>query len=471
MTDDMALALSSMARKTQENLQNPAKLPSKAGPQTKKWPRWKKGLVGGAVATPVLVGGLWIAVHSIPWMGPLVANTLRATIGKENVTRLEEFVYSIEDRVNQTVKSGEAPKAYWKVPEQKAPAPAATPAASPQPSDTQEEEKPEALSPFAPPVPGPVHETWSAEGDGKWVPIVDPRRPEEPPRLFKTLLHPDSSRSWAELFVVAVDLRQVSVMPVMGYQEPRTDKKEAEGYERQAKIPSEHYGALLAGFNGGFMAEHGNYGVYFDDILFLDPKDDACTLAHYKDGSFEVASWSKIKDDFSKMAWFRQAPNCMYEGGEMHPALKVHRSRKWGATLDGNTVIRRSAVGLSRDKQILYVGISNHTTAKVMALGMNHAGADAVAQMDVNWSYPKFVTFEERKDGLLHPVALAEGFEFSDKLYLRERSMRDFFYLARKEEVETQQAAPPEPGPEPEVATDSGSVAPSTDGPPQTADQ
>jgi hypothetical protein len=98
-------------------------------------------------------------------------------------------------------------------------------------------------------------------------------------------------------------------------------------------------------------------------------------------------------------------------------------------------VIRRSAVGLSPDGKILYVGISNHTTAKVMASGMFHAGAASVAQMDVNWSYPKFVTYEQRKDDLLYPVALAEGFEFSDKLYLRERSMRDFFYLARLEEV------------------------------------
>lgn len=432
MTEDAAPALSSMALKSQE-IGKPADESRKDVPSGRKtWPRWKKLVLCGALLSPVAIGGLWVALHSIPWMGPLVANSLRATIGKDNVTRLEEFVYSIEDRVNQTVKSGEAPKAYWKVPAQK-------PAVAPPPPDKATIEQAvivkELIPPFAPTSPGPVHKSWSAEGDGQWVPMIDPRRPEEAPRMFKTLLHPDDSRSWAELFVVAVDLRQVSVMPVMGYQEPRSTKKEAESYERPAKIPKEHYGALLAGFNGGFMAEHGQYGVYFDDILFIDPKEDACTLAQFKDGSFDVASWSKIKARQSEMSWFRQAPNCMYENGEMHPALKVHQARKWGATLDGNTVIRRSAVGISRDKQILYVGISNHTTAKVMALGMHHAGAESVAQMDVNWSYPKFVTFEERKDGFLYPIALAEGFEFSDKLYLRERSMRDFFYLARKEEL------------------------------------
>lgn len=434
MTDGTAPALSSMATASKETERSEPKSSEEPSRSRKKWPRWKKILFWGALTSPVALLGLWVAVHSIPWMGPLVANTLRATIGKENVTRLEEFVYSIEDRVNQTFKSGDAPKAYWKVPA-KGPATAAKPPPDPAPSKANEK-KEEILSPFNPPIPGPVHKSWSAEGDGQWVPVTDPRRPEETPRLFKTLLHPDSSRSWAELFVVAVDLRQVSVLPVMGYQEPRSTKKEAEEYVRTAKIPKEHYDALLAAFNGGFMAEHGQYGVYFDNIVFIDPKDDACTLARFQDGSFTVASWSTIKDEKDKMSWFRQAPNCMYENGKMHPALKVHHARKWGATLDGNTVIRRSAVGISRDKQILYVGISNHTTAKVMAHGMHHAGADAVAQMDVNWSYPKFVTFEEKKDGLLYPIALADGFEFSDKLYLRERSMRDFFYLARKEEIE-----------------------------------
>ncbi len=404
----------------------------------KSLPLWKKVLGGLLLLSPFLVFALWIAVHSIPWMGPLVANTLRATIGKENVTRLEEFVYSVEDKVNRRFKANQKPKAYWKVPAKTAPhlgQAGAKKSTSGKTAPEGENAMPE-FAPFAPPTPGPSHATWSAEGDGEWVPMSDPRRPTESPRLLKTLLHPDESRSWAELFVVAVDLRTVSVLPVMGYQEPRSEKKEAENYTRHAKIPSQHYEALLGAFNGGFMAEHGNYGVYFDGITFIDPKEKACTLVHYQDGSFEIATWSKVADKLHTMRWFRQAPNCMFEGGKMHPNLKVHRARKWGATLDGNTVIRRSAVGLSKDRKILYVGISNHTTAKVMGAGMHHAGAHTVAQMDVNWSYPKFVTFEEDDKKVLKPIKLADGFEFSDKLYLRERSMRDFFYLARKEEVE-----------------------------------
>ncbi len=406
---------------------------------TKKRRRWlKRTLVITALAVPLLIVGLWIGVHTFPWMGPLVADTLRAIIGKENVTRLEDFAYAVQDKINLTFRSDRKPRARWKVDpkkskpksEKKEPAPAI-----PAPQEDPEEEAPPQIPPFSPEDVGPVLESFSAEGDGVWVPIRDPRRPEEPPRLYKTLLHPDKSRSWAEVFVVAVDLRSVAVMPVMGYQEPRTEKEEAEDYVRHAKIPRKHWDSLLAAFNGGFMAEHGEYGVYFDGITFLDPRPEACTLARFDDGHFEIATWNRIKDQKNQMTWYRQAPNCMYEDGEMHPALKIHAAKKWGATLDGRTVIRRSAVGLSRDGQILYVGISNHTNAKVMALGMHHAGGYNVAQMDVNWSYPKFVTYEPDENGKLIPVALADGFEFSKDLYLRERSMRDFFYLAREEEV------------------------------------
>lgn len=386
--------------------------------------------------TPCVIAGLWIFVHSVPWAGPLVANSLRAAIGKDNVARLEDFVYAMEDRINRSTKAGERPRSYWKVPPQAAPVTPVIAAPSVALPDA-EPAVPEGakMEPFAPESKGPYAEGYGAEGDGVWVPMVDPRRPSEAPRLFKTLLHPDKSRSWAELFVVAVDLRQVEVMPVLGYQEPRTEKPEAAGYVRAAKIPEAHYGALLGAFNGGFMAEHGGYGFFYDGIAFLDPKPEACTLAQFKDGTVDVATWSRIAERAGEMSWYRQAPACMVEDGAMHPFLKVHQSRKWGATLDGNTVIRRSAVGVSQDKKILYVGITNHTTAKVLAAGMNHLGAQSVAQMDVNWSYPKFVTYEPDKKGVLRPVALAEGFEFSQNLYLRERSMRDFFYLARKEEI------------------------------------
>ncbi len=388
--------------------------------------RLKKWLIGLGIGLPVSILVLWILVHRVEWLGPLIANSLRAVIGPERVAKLEDFAYGVEDRFNRWWKKDEKPKAYWEVPPEESAQPTAVVDAGP--------DGPPPLPPFRPADVPPVHESWSAPGDGKWVRIVDPRRPKEPAYMFKTLLHPDKNRSWAELFVVAVDLRRVQAQAVAGYREPKSHTKEGMDYKRTATIPKEHQEELLAAFNGGFMTEHGWYGMKVEGVTLVKPRKKACTFAHYEDGSYEIATWNKIEEKEPKMKWYRQAPGCMYENGEMHIGLRDPKNRSWGATLDGETVIRRSAVGLSEDAQVLYVGIGNSTTAAAIARGMFHAGAKDVAQMDVNWSYPKFVLFEPAEAGTERmAVALAKGFEFSENEYIRKRSYRDFFYLVRSD--------------------------------------
>jgi hypothetical protein len=385
-----------------------------------------RALVIAAAAIFGCAAAFWVAIHRFEWLGPLVANTLRSVVGTEAVAKLEDFVYGVEDRVNRVIRRQDAPKAYWKVPSR-----AADSAPKPDPKPLASSEKPQ-FPPFRPKDPGPALKRWSAAGDGVWVPIVDPRRPDEEPFLFKTLLHPDVSRGWAEVFVVAVDVRRVDAYVVAGSQEPKTEDPKLQ-YTRTGKIPVAHHEELLAAFNGGFMTEHGGYGMKVDGVVLVKPKLDACTLALYNDGSVRIATWKKIADTEPRMRWYRQAPACMYEAGKIHPGLTAGSGLKWGATLDGDTVIRRSAVGLSADRQILYVAITNHTTARVLADGVRHAGAVDVAQMDVNWSYPKFVLFEPGDAGTERKaVALASGFEFSEDEYIRRKSRRDFFYLVRK---------------------------------------
>ena len=349
-------------------------------PKARRLRRWFAWATLGGFALVIL---LWVAVHKIPWMGPLVANSLRAVIGTDNVASLEDFAYGLEDRFNRIWKKNDKPKAYWDVKTAKQALP--KPATKPAPNE------PAPLPAFAPKDPGPVHRAWAAPGDGEWLPILDARHPGDDAGMFKTLLHPDKNRSWADLFVVIVDLRRVDVNAMVGYQEPKSDKKEAAAYKRTAKIPEADHADLLAAFNGGFMTEHGHYGMRLDGVTFVDPKDKACTLAKYKDQSLGIGPWTALEAKQSDMLWYRQAPNCMYVDGEMHPLLQAANVRHWGATLDGDTVIRRSAVGMDASRSTLYVGISNHTNAKVLAEGMRHAGATTVAQLDVNWSYPKFV--------------------------------------------------------------------------------
>ncbi|MCC6217602.1 MAG: hypothetical protein IT376_22275 [Polyangiaceae bacterium] len=363
--------------------------------------------------------GLWWAVHRFPTVGPIVADSLRAVFGVEAVARLEELVYGAEDRVLQTVKGDEAPQARWET---------APPGANAAPTDAGAD----APRRFVPANVGPVLAEWSAPGDGVWVPMPNALDPSAPPRLHKTLLHPDRNRSWAEVFVVVGSLDEVEVRFVIGRHEPKSQAKEAAAYARPAVVPEADRGALLLAFNGGFKTEHGWYGVKQDGITFVKPREKVCTFGQTTSGELLIRTWTGLAAREPELAWYRQAPQCLVEDGALHVGLAQEKTTYWGATLDGETVIRRSAVGLDGTGRRFFVAITNHTTARAVAIALKHAGADHVAQLDVNWSYPKIVTYERVGDGALRAVGIAKGFEHQEDEYVGTRSQRDFFYVVSR---------------------------------------
>lgn len=430
------------------------------GPTLANELRTRRRLLWGVViAVPVVVLSLWIGVNRIPWLGPIVADGLRAVIGQDAVAKLEDIGYAIQDRVYHYTRKGEKPKAYWAVPDSTANLPEPTAGAggsdvAQSPTATTgltaeavatapEPEAPKAPAPevpaFAPKHVGPVHASWSAPGDGQWVPIAVPDVPSAAPHMYKTLLHPDKNRSWAEVFVVAMDLRRIDLHLVPGTKEPIATEEAAMGVERPGVIPEAEHGRVLAAFNGGFKTEHGRYGMRVGGVTYIAPRNDVCALALYNDGSIRIGSWPNLAASEESMSFWRQTPACMYEDGELHPNLRAGAEKKWGSTLDGETVIRRSAIGVDAAGTTLYMAISNHTTALAIATGMHHAGAASVAQLDVNFSYPKFVLYEKKTgpDGTVNPlrqaVALADGFEYSPDEFIRQPARRDFFYITPKE--------------------------------------
>jgi len=383
----------------------------------------RRGL-GCLLILPVLSVGLWIAIHRVDWLGPTLADAGRSVVGNEAISQLEDYAYAAQDRYNQWSRSGEAPKAYWEIPE-------AAAAELPEKADEAPKDDGSTLPGFALTDVPPMHDSFSAPGDGRWIAIEDARHPGEPPRMQKTLLHPDRNRSWTAVVVVAMDLRQVALRLVVGRREPESKMLDARKYDRRALIAPEHMSSAIAAFNGGFKTTHGQYGMMVDGVTFVRPRIGSCSIAMLPKGQLTIGSWKKIRDDQDEMVWFRQTPQCMVEAGELHVGLRVEGNTHWGATVDRNTVIRRSALGVSKNGEVLYYGIGDHTTARAIGQAMHHAGAHDVAQLDVNFSYPKFLTVEARADGELYVEPIADGFEYSDSDYVRKRSERDFFYVTR----------------------------------------
>lgn len=375
--------------------------------------RWLLGGIGLACA---LFAATSVAVRTVPWFGPLLADSLRWTVGKDAVARLEETVAHIDDSVLSVTSRGEARSLRDTTSSDLlgAVAPATT---APLELSTPEEAR-------------PMYSLTAAEGDGQWQRLT--LRDGEDTAIHRTLLHPDPERTYSELFVFALPLSKLEVHAVAGSVEPARER-DKRAIARPGLIPEADRGRLVAAFNGGFKAEHGQFGMMVGGQELLPPKSASCTFAATKDGGLTIATWKTLASGAPALDWWRQTPGCMLEGGVLHPGLRSQDSRNWGATIDGKTVIRRSAVGLSRDAKTLFVGISNYTTARALALGMQNAGAEHVAQLDVNHSYPRFLLYrDDEASGTLTALSPVKGFLHEKDEYLRRPSSRDFFYVTTR---------------------------------------
>ncbi len=355
----------------------------------------------------------WLAVRHVPWFGPLVADELRALVGSERVTQLEETVAGVEDRVQQVVSDGKVRSLSDATPSELLVSVADS-------KTTTEAAGPRAI--------GPLYPATASPEDGSWQAVS--ARAGESGAIYRTIVHPDSERVYAELFVFALDLSKLSVHAVAGSIEPKSAQPLPE-VARPGVIPESARGQLVAAFNGGFKAEHGQFGMMVDGSELLAPKPQSCTFAATSDGALRIAPWTDLAGT-SALSWWRQTPGCMLQGGVLHPGLRTADSRNWGATLEGKTVIRRSAVGLSADARTLFVGISNATTARALALGMQHVGAVDVAQLDVNFSFPRFLLYRAGEGGALNAIGAVRGLLYQPDEYLGHASTRDFFYVTAR---------------------------------------
>jgi len=361
-------------------------------------------------------------------MGPLVADGLRAVFGNRFVAFAEDTAYGIQDRVNTWRYRNEPPKTFWEAPTE-----ATLPPPLPSAAEASSSSASVAVAPpFYPAAVQPPFPNVAAKGDGLWTAIPDPAEPNEPPLMYKTLIHPDGRRVFAALAVVAIDRASVGLHLVAGTSEPESPR--VPRAERPGQVPAEHHPSLVAAFNGGFKATHGQFGMFLEGKEYLPPKDHACTFVHYKDGRLAVAPWSKLKDaGTDDIRYYRQTPPCLVQDGEVEKQVENigETGTGWGATVSGETVIRRSALGVSQDGKTLYYAIGDALTAQSLARGMRAVGSQVAAQLDVNYSYPRFLLYAKGTVGPFATTSIIPAVEFTNNQYVTP-SPRDFFYLTRE---------------------------------------
>jgi hypothetical protein len=390
------------------------------------------------------------AIETRPAFGPWLADSVRGLVGPEWVSRGEEAYYAVIDRVDRLRYANTAPANMWEhhsartkkplvqphitaihavvnsayaVPLAIVPAPAVVSPSIPQvtlPAPTALVEPTFRPTDFSPPIADVA-----AVGDGVWEAWeAGPAGTE--PLLYRTQVHPDETRPEAVTAIVAMDLKRLELRTVPGINEPKSSVMPAS--QRSGLVPAQDRAALVAAFNGGWQAVHGHLGMKVGGVELLPPVSSGCGVAALEDGTVKIASWSVLKPDYETLRWIRQTPPCLVENGKEDAKLDDGKLR-WGAALNGRTVVRRSAIGLNADGTILYYAIGDSMTSAAITRALEAAGAVSAAMLDINHAFPRFVTFvtnpalQSWQDHLPLTPSPPTG------AYLTTAANKDFFYV------------------------------------------
>lgn len=352
------------------------------------------------ISLMILGGGAVYVVGQNPVVAAQVADMLRQTIGNEAVANLETTMFTIQDNVRQleyqvTGKKAASPWSLTPVPTQVVEVTPTLPVATPNPSQPQPTPtaKPNLnLTGVSWPPPNIMNRLGALEDEGIWTPYIYDSSGRV--AAYRTFLQPDKDRAYVVTAIVVFNLNVTRLGYVIGTKEPASPVN----LFRSGSIPNneKQAGVLLAAFNGGFQAQHGNFGVMYEGNIVLSGREGMGTLIMYKDGRVNLTPWDKKFYDTTEIRSWRQNGPLLVHNGEINPETstsdKIKSVDYWGATVDGNAVTWRSGVGLSGNKQFLYYVAGPGLTVSTLAGVFKRASAQDAMQLDINPYWVQFIS-------------------------------------------------------------------------------
>jgi hypothetical protein len=405
-----------------------------------------------------LIAILSIALLTLwPGLGAKAARPLRQVIGNQRVAQLETILFTVQDAVHQGSYSLglSEPQAPWQIAAPINPLSTPTrsiqtpqtptrPLATPTPTATTQgapplptETQPASPTPSTTASPTPIPWTLPAvppatdlQGEGVWQPYLYNEAAE--PVALRTFLLPDPDRPYATMAVIAFDLAQTNLHYVLGIQEPKLP----DGPGGAGTIPDQDKqpNRLLAAFNGGFMASHGEYGAMSNGIIALPAKLNYGTIAILESGQVQIGEWgSDILPDNPFTAW-RQNARMVIHNGQINDRVYNGSIITWGGNINGDIVTWRSGLGLSADQQTLYYFAGPSINMPSLAQAMTAVNVHNGILLDINATWVHFTAFRPdipSEASLTAEPLFEEGMETNPDRYLNQSS-RDFFYITTK---------------------------------------
>ena len=327
------------------------------------------------------------------------------------------------------------------------------------PSDPSPIIAPVGESGFPPPPMKPAASS-PLPGEGQWIsldhdPFITRSSPGAEASFAASYLRPDPHRSDVRVYVTLWDPRQVALHMQSGTVEPVSASGEC-GLGVVPRSPSTMK-RVVAAFNGGFQARHGEFGMQVDGVEYLPPKPYAATVMELADGSDAFGAWPgpEARPATNNIVSFRQNLTALVQDGRFNPWQRSW----WGGTPPGwpdRIHTTRSGICLTTEG---FVGYFYGANIAVEDLGTSMLSARCTfgIQLDMNPGHVGFEFYSVAPAGTLPPIDHplrpdweAEGrvpdmpdLEFRARRMLRsmggmmfprylQRQSRDFFYLTAR---------------------------------------
>ncbi|MBX3184527.1 MAG: hypothetical protein KIT72_02635 [Polyangiaceae bacterium] len=297
-------------------------------------------------------------------------------------------------------------------------------------------------------------------GEGEWVPVELPwlaksesltGSKEPPPSYFyKTFIRPDPKRPYAELQLIAMDMRRLELGMEAGFEDP----KPLTGTPGSGRLPREPevLKRVVGTFNGAFKTDHGKYGMMVSRRVLLPPIPGGATVVVTDDSRVGLGSWPESTDIPANIVSFRQNLDPLVEDGVANPTGRYI----WGWQIAGTSVMTERTALCVTPSGHLYYGWSNDIDGPTLGRALRQAGCLYGMHLDMNPKHCGFV-FTDIIDLNKKEFQLAKAHPemgIAPDKFVR-WSPKDFFYVMLRDPTPSdpsQIAWSPAPGTQPSPA-------------------
>jgi hypothetical protein len=238
------------------------------------------------------------------------------------------------------------------------------------------------------PAPAPIVPIASppVSGEGVWSPAG--RLVDGVPAVYTTVLRPSAIHTSFVVGIAWMDTTLLKATLYSGSQIPGGGP-----YRHTAPVSPSDATSLVAAFNAGFQMSDAN-GGYYTDGKTIDPlRNGAASFVIYKNGSSTVGQWGRDVSMTADVVSVRQNLDLLVDNGQVVPAAYDASSSAWGATLGNADYVWRSALGVTADGALVYVGGPGLDIVDLASI-LVRAGAVRAMELDINTDWVNYSSYQ-----------------------------------------------------------------------------